>query len=218
MATPAANDVAVTRGAATRERILVEASRLFAVRGYFGTATRDIAEAVGVRQPSLFFHFATKQAIVEELLRYSLADPSALAHRLLTVDAPAAVRIYRYVWFDTGHLLRSPYDLTGVHRDELIEASDFEQWRQKAQQLRKDIQTLVRQGVKDASLRDVHPTLTQELISGMNLNTIRMAHAGRPSPRVDVPTFVADFTLRAILADVTGLADVARDALDLEWD
>ena len=52
----------------TRERILTEASRLFAERGYDGTSTRQIADAVGIRQPSLFHHFASKQAIMEELL------------------------------------------------------------------------------------------------------------------------------------------------------
>ena len=57
---------------ATRERILREASHLFAVRGYYGSSTRDIAAAVGIRQPSLFHHFETKQAIFEELLKYSL--------------------------------------------------------------------------------------------------------------------------------------------------
>ena len=200
------------RGAATREKILVEASRLFAVRGYFGTSTRDIAAAVGIRQPSLFLHFATKQVIVEELLRYSIEDPVAIAARLLTVDAPAAVRIYRYIWFDTGHLLNSPYDLTGVHRDDLMSSPEFAPWLRKTQKLRKDIQTLVRQGEIDGSLRPLPPVLTQELISGMNLNTIRMAHAGRPSTRVDVPTFGADFILRAILADPTSLSEVAAAA------
>lgn len=200
------------RGAATREKILVEASRLFAVRGYFGTSTRDIADAVGIRQPSLFFHFQTKQVIVEELLRYSIEDPVAIASRLLTTDAPAAVRIYRYVWFDTGHLLNSPYDLTGVHRDDLMSSPEFASWRRKTQKLRKDIQSLVQQGEIDGSLRSLQPVLTQELISGMNLNTIRMAHAGRPPTRVDVPSFVADFILRAILADPESLPHVAASA------
>lgn len=203
---------AATRGAVTRDRILVEASRLFAVRGYFGTATRDIADAVGIRQPSLFFHFATKQEIAEELLRYSVDEPTMLARRLIRVPAPAAARIYRYAWFDTQHLLNSPYDLTGVHRDDLIGAPEFSTWRRKTQQLRGDIQVIVKQGVEDGSLRDVHPVLTQELMSGMNLNTIRMAHAGRPSTSVDVPEFVADFILRAILADPGQLDSVAGEA------
>lgn len=214
--TATAGAVRRTRGAATREKILVEASRLFAVRGYHGTATRDIADAVGIRQPSLFFHFATKQAIVEQLLRYSLEEPLEVARRLLPMPQSAAVRIYHYVWFDTNHLLSSPYDLTGVHRNELMDAPDFELWLQKATRLREDIQTLVRQGHSDGSLRPVDPTLTQELVSGMNLNTIRMAHAGRPAPEVDVPAFVADFTLRAILADVGQLESVAREAIALE--
>src|SRR5581483_2006845 len=44
----------------TRERILYEASNLFAREGYHGTTTREIAAAVGVRQPSLFYHFPSK--------------------------------------------------------------------------------------------------------------------------------------------------------------
>lgn len=207
---------AATRGAATRERILVEASRLFSVRGYFGTSTRDIADAVGIRQPSLFFHFATKQVIAEELLRYSVEAPTSLARKLIAMRAPASARIYRYSWFDTQHLLNSPYDLTGVHRDDLIGSPEFASWRRKTQQLRRDIQLIVKQGIADGSLREVHPVLTQELISGMNLNTIRMAHAGRPSTSVDVPEFVADFILRAILADPDELTAVAATARSLE--
>lgn len=207
---------ASSRGANTRERILVEASRLFAVRGYFGTATRDIADAVGIRQPSLFHHFPSKQVIAEELLRYSVDEPMSLAARLTKIDAPASERIYRYAWFDTEHLLRSPYDLTGVHRDDLIGSAEFAPWRRKTQKLRNDIQLIIRQGLEDGSFRDVHPVLTQELISGMNLNTIRMAHAGRPSTSMDVPAFVADFILRAILADPSSLPEVARRGLALE--
>jgi len=204
------------RGAVTHERILVEASRLFAVRGYFGTATRDIAEAVGIKQPSLFHHFQSKQVIAEELLRYSVKEPMLFAARLIRLRAPAAELVYRYAWFDTQHLLTSPYDLTGVHREDLIGSPEFASWRRKTEKLRIDIQEIVGRGVKDGSFRDVHPVLTQELISGMNLNTIRMAHAGRPSTSVDIPAFIAEFILRAILADTTSLPDIARRALALE--
>jgi hypothetical protein len=34
-----------------REVIPVEVSKLFTGRGYFGTSTRDIARAVGIRRP-----------------------------------------------------------------------------------------------------------------------------------------------------------------------
>ena len=66
------------QASSTRERILREASILFTQHGYFGTSTRDIAGAVGIRQPSLFHHFDNKAAIAEELLEYAWG--STLTH------------------------------------------------------------------------------------------------------------------------------------------
>ena len=51
----------------TRERILREASRLFARKGFHGTSSREIAEAVENRQPSLSHHFPSKRDIMSEL-------------------------------------------------------------------------------------------------------------------------------------------------------
>lgn len=204
------------KGHATRERILIEGSRLFAVRGYFGTATRDIADAVGIKQPSLFFHFPTKQHIAEELLHYSLDRPSEVAKTLLGIDAPAVVRLYRYLHFDTDHLLHSPYDLSGVHGDDLMNTEEFHEWRIRAERLRRWIRKIISQAQSEGSVRALDVQLTQELISGMNLNTIRMAHANRRTPTTKVAQFVADFTLRALLSDVNQLEDVRAAALTVE--
>ncbi|MBI3690685.1 MAG: helix-turn-helix transcriptional regulator, partial [Mycolicibacterium aromaticivorans] len=56
----------------TRGRILLAAASLFAQRGFFGTSTRDIAEAVQIRQPSLFHHFEAKHAIYQSLVELDL--------------------------------------------------------------------------------------------------------------------------------------------------
>ena len=52
----------------TRQQILVHAARLFGRHGYHGTTTREIADAVGIRQPSLFYHFSAKHVILSELV------------------------------------------------------------------------------------------------------------------------------------------------------
>ena len=44
----------------TRERIIEEALNLFSRKGYQGTSVKNIAEAVGIRDSSLYKHFRSK--------------------------------------------------------------------------------------------------------------------------------------------------------------
>jgi AcrR family transcriptional regulator len=51
-----------------KEDILVEATRLFAERGYEGASMGDLAERVGLRKASLFHHFPSKDALYATVL------------------------------------------------------------------------------------------------------------------------------------------------------
>jgi AcrR family transcriptional regulator len=53
----------------TRKRIFAAAAELFAVRGFHETTVDEIAKRAGVAKGTFFVHFATKDAVVAELVR-----------------------------------------------------------------------------------------------------------------------------------------------------
>lgn len=59
---------------ARRSAILNAAIDLFSTKGFRGTTTREIAAAVGVSEPVLYQHFATKRALYDAILEAKLSE------------------------------------------------------------------------------------------------------------------------------------------------
>lgn len=53
----------------TKERIVEEASRLFAKKGYGAVNVEEIAQAVGIKAPSLYKHYKNKQEIFDAVVQ-----------------------------------------------------------------------------------------------------------------------------------------------------
>ena len=52
----------------TKERIVEEALTLFSVKGFKGTSVKNIADAVGIKDSSLYKHFKSKQEILDSIV------------------------------------------------------------------------------------------------------------------------------------------------------
>jgi AcrR family transcriptional regulator len=102
-------------GKTAREEILDAAAELFTNLGYASTSTRRIADAVGVRQASLYHHFATKDDILDALLSGTVDEPLRLAAELLAEKGPAAPRLHALVVGDVTQLCASRWNLGALY-------------------------------------------------------------------------------------------------------
>ncbi len=57
-----------------RQKLLGAAAQVYAETGYRGATTRRIAQAAGVNEVTLFRHFGSKEALIQEALRCSTLD------------------------------------------------------------------------------------------------------------------------------------------------
>ena len=84
---------AETGGAETRRRILAVALELFAVKGYAGTSIRDITERMGLTKASLYYHFASKEQILDAVTAPLKADFEALGELAKSQPPPPAAEV-----------------------------------------------------------------------------------------------------------------------------
>lgn len=198
-------------GASTRERIMTEAAELFARQGYHGTTTREIADAVGIRQPSLFHHFAAKAAIVEALLDWDLGLALPRVHGIARETESPAVRLYRYLHSDVSHLATAPYNLSGVYTEEVIASPEFAAWAKRRDELHDVAEGIVKEGMASGEFVTMDSSMIRQAIGGILVRVITVHSGGRGT--VDsMADEVARLIVRGLLADPNEIDDVVRRA------
>ncbi len=91
---------------ATRHKILVAATELFARQGFHKTTTADLAAAIGMTQGAVFHHFASKEAVLHAVLdrlARGLED-----YRALLAGPPSGETVRRVVGLMVEHFKRQP--------------------------------------------------------------------------------------------------------------
>lgn len=186
---------------ATRDRILLEASRLFATHGFRGASTRQIAEQVGIRQPSLFKHFPSKRAMLAELAVYDMDVPARHAEVVARTTGSAVDRLAGYVAWDLEWYRTMPFDLRGMTED-LVRSEGLTSAQAALARWRTAVTSILEQGAESgdfaASAIPFVPT-TLETLSWHMVNS-----AGASEGTVDD---AVDFVLAAVL---TSSRDIRR--------
>lgn len=201
-----------------RDEILAAARRLFAEQGYTGTSTGAIAQAVGLTQPAIFYHFTSKEELFRELAVQALDEPLAALAAVRRAQASPGGRLYGLILFHVTHDLSSPFSIAPAleeamqvsGRDSLAEV--FE----RSERYSRGIRALVAAAVKAGQFRTTDPFTSAMAILGMCNWALRWyRQGGRLSP-TDVATDFADFAVTALVADAATLPTLRAEGLALQ--
>jgi len=198
----------VVEWSSTRGRILLAAASLFAQRGYFGTSTRDIAEAVNIRQPSLFHHFEAKHAVFRTLVEMDLGSSIDRLQCRLVEDCTWAEKLHLTVARDVRVALLQPFDSRGLYQDAVLSQPEFATEREGIALFHELMERLIVGGQDAGEFVDVEPSFVQRAVNGVLFETLREQGGPSGPVRHARPLQAGDFVLRAVLVDPTPLAEV----------
>ena len=164
------------KGRATRDRLVAVATRLFAERGYEGTAIEAVLDEAGVSRGSLYHHFPSKLALFEAVLESveTSIGETTLAAAGDTTDPVAALRAGSLAWV---RLAGDPV----VQRIVLLDAPSvlgWSRWREIEEQhalggLKLGMQVAAEQGRVPRELADVFAHMLLATMNELALVIVR---------------------------------------------
>ncbi len=189
----------------TKSRILKAAQHLFARQGYDGTTTRDLAQAAGVAEGTLFRHFTNKKAILVEVATQGWVELlTELLTELSELSSYRAMNDLMRKRMDNLHehtdLMRVCFMEVQFHADlqERIQTEVIDKMMDVAEAF---FQTAIERGI----YRPINPQIIARVFLGMfmvsGFNEVTLISPGS-SPQVmrEIAEGVADIFLNGVLA------------------
>ena len=159
-----------TPSATTRERLLIEAARLFRSQGYAGTSTRVLSQSLGVTKAALYHHFRSKDALLLELCLENIARINHAVTTALEGYRDSGARLQAAV---VAHVVSALED-ADMHATMLIEMRALpRESHDEVRGARADYEARIR-GLVEAAQRDgyLRTTLEAKWMTLSLLNTL----------------------------------------------
>lgn len=182
---------------AKRMEILKAAAAIFNERGFHSTSMDDVAEALGVSKPFVYYYLNDKADIIYQCSRVATEQLHALLDEVRQADVNGWERLemlfrrYAYVMTtDFGICLirsTSPGSISAENREKL--------WSGR-RRLNREVEKIVAEGISDGSIRSCDPRmLSFAMFGAFNWISHWYDSGGRHDPEVIAEMFL-DFFLR----------------------
>ena len=202
-------------GASAAEEILDAAAELFTTQGFTATSTRRIARDVGIRQASLYHHFATKEEILEALLERTVSPALAAADALTAADVPGAVALHALAWFDSRQLASARWNLGALYLLPELRSPSLAPFVEQRRALRGRYAALARRAVleSEGGDRDGDDAALLDLPFRIVESVIATRADSDAAPSADIGRTLADAALRVLGIDGQAIEPHSRRAL-----
>jgi AcrR family transcriptional regulator len=175
-----------------RERILAAAVQLFAQYGYHAATMRDIARISGIQAASIYYHYASKQALLVEIMDTHMRNLNANLQRIMQETSPIEQRLHEAI---ANHIrLHTTYKAEFFIIDTEIRALEEEQrgvilpLRDQYEML---LQSLLREGMEKGIFRKVDIKIASYALIAM---CTEVATWFRPDGRLSVQQVIDIYT------------------------
>lgn len=118
-----------------REEILDASAELFTRQGFATTSTHQIADAVGIRQASLYYHFPSKTEIFLTLLKSTVEPSTLLAENLASREASPEFRLWALVAAEVRLLLSTKWNVGRLYQLPIVASEEFDEYHTQREAL-----------------------------------------------------------------------------------
>ncbi|MEA5362576.1 TetR/AcrR family transcriptional regulator [Amycolatopsis sp., V23-08] len=190
----------------TARRELVEnelyehATRLFAERGFAGTSLQDIADALGITRPALYYYVRSKEELLAKLVTEVTDGPlEELAALAARDDADPVRKLRGIVEIIVGRRVRQPERFRLLIRSEAeLPAELTEAYDQSRRAVLKTIAGVVDDGVRAGRFRPVDSRVAALGVLGMCNWVAWWFHPGGRDTAESVVTQLADMAVGSL--------------------
>src|SRR5215470_5966096 len=151
------------------EEIIDAAARVFALRGYHGTSTQAIADVLGMRQASLYYYFASKEAALEAVCLRGTDGFVEAAEALVKSKGAPLEKLARLI---AAHLApietRQDYVKVFINERRYLPAASRRRLGRKTRAIERAFEHVILAGIADGSIaRGTDARLAMLAVLGM---------------------------------------------------
>jgi len=187
----------------TYDRILKEATWLFAQRGYSASSMRELANAVGIRKATLYHHVSSKEELLFQIM-YRLAKQmhESIKPLLHNSEITSADKIRQALKIHFDSIATNRLEVTIAVLERRTLSGEYRQKvREAVTQYETDFQNLIAEGIKRGEVVDMDMAVATQAILSMCNSIVQWYSPSSGYSMDEIASMLTNIILRGILND-----------------